>query len=70
MRRGIYTARIGCGKILNNYSTKGSGFRMNITEFAKIAGVSKSAVSRYFNDGYLSDDKRKQIEDAVEKTEF
>ena len=25
---------------------------MNITEFAKAAGVSKSAVSRYFNDGY------------------
>lgn len=43
---------------------------MNITEFAKIAGVSKSAVSRYFNDGYLSNDKRKQIEDAVEKNEF
>lgn len=40
---------------------------MNISEFAKIAGVSKSAVSRYFNDGYLSDDKRKQIEDAIKK---
>lgn len=43
---------------------------MNITEFAQIAGVSKSAVSRYFNDGYLSDSKRKQIEDAVEKTGY
>lgn len=43
---------------------------MNITEFAKIAGVSKSAVSRYFNDGYLSDDKRKQIEDAIENTGY
>lgn len=43
---------------------------MNITEFAKIAGVSKSAVSRYFNDGYLSEDKRKQIEDAIEKTGY
>lgn len=43
---------------------------MNITEFAKIAGVSKSAVSRYFNDGYLSDDKRKQIEAAIEKTGY
>ena len=43
---------------------------MNISEFAKIAGVSKSAVSRYFNDGYLSEDKRLQIEDALEKTGY
>lgn len=43
---------------------------MNISEFAAIAGVSKSAVSRYFNDGYLSDDKRKQIEEAIEKTGY
>ena len=28
---------------------------MNITEFAKAAGVSKAAVSRYFNGGYLSE---------------
>jgi len=32
---------------------------MNITEFAKAAGVSKSAVSRYFNDGYVSEEKRR-----------
>ena len=43
---------------------------MNISEFAKIAGVSKSAVSRYFNDGYLSEEKRKQIEDAIQKTGY
>ena len=41
---------------------------MNISEFASIAGVSKSAVSRYFNDGYVSEDKRKLIEAAVKKT--
>ena len=34
---------------------------MNITEFAKAAGVSKSAVSRYFNDGYVSEEKRRLI---------
>ncbi len=55
---------------MNNYRAKGNDFYMNITEFAKIAGVSKSAVSRYFNDGYLSEDKRKQIEDAIEKTGY
>ena len=43
---------------------------MNISEFAKIAGVSRSAVSRYFNDGYLSEDKKKQIEEAIEKTGY
>jgi len=40
---------------------------MNITEFAKAAGVSKSAVSRYFNDGYVSEEKRRLIEAAIEK---
>jgi len=43
---------------------------MNITEFAEYAGVSKSAVSRYFNDGYLSDDKREKIEKAIEETGY
>ena len=40
---------------------------MNISEFSKIAGVSKSAVSRYFNDGYLSEEKRKRLIDGWHK---
>ncbi len=43
---------------------------MNISEFAAYAGVSKSAVSRYFNKGYLSEDKRAQIEKAIEETGY
>ena len=43
---------------------------MNITEFAQVAGVSKAAVSRYFNGGYLSTDKRARIEAAVEATGY
>lgn len=43
---------------------------MNISEFAKEAGVSVSAVSRYFNNGYLADDKRALIEAALEKTGY
>lgn len=43
---------------------------MNISEFAKEAGVSVSAVSRYFNNGYLADDKRALIESALEKTGY
>ena len=40
---------------------------MNITEFANIAGVSVSAVSRYFNNGYLADNKRDRIKAALDK---
>lgn len=43
---------------------------MNISEFAAAAGVSKSAVSRYFNDGYLSDEKRAVIEKALKETGY
>ena len=41
------------------------GDDLNISEFAKEAGVSVSAVSRYFNDGYLSEEKRAKIEAAL-----
>ena len=30
---------------------------MNIAEIAKMAGVSSAAVSRYFNNGYISEGK-------------
>ncbi len=43
---------------------------MNITEFARLAGVSKASVSRYFNGGYLSDEKRAQIEAAIARTGY
>lgn len=43
---------------------------MNISQFAKEAGVSVSAVSRYFNNGYLADDKRARIEEALERTGY
>lgn len=43
---------------------------MTITEIAKMAGVSVSAVSRYLNDGYISDEKRRKIKEVVEKTGY
>lgn len=46
------------------------GMGMNITEFAALAGVSKTAVSRYFNNGYLSAEKRAAIEEAVRRTGY
>ena len=43
---------------------------MNIAEIAKMAGVSRAAVSRYFNDGYISEEKRETIRKVVEKTGY
>jgi LacI family sucrose operon transcriptional repressor len=43
---------------------------MNITEIAKLAGVSKAAVSRYFNNGYLSGEKRAAVERVVTETGY
>lgn len=42
----------------------------NIFDVAKEAGVSPSAVSRYLNNGYLSDAKREAIEDAIGKLNY
>lgn len=43
---------------------------MNIAEIAKLAGVSKAAVSRYFNNGYISEEKREAIRKVVEETGY
>lgn len=43
---------------------------MNIAEIAKRAGVSRAAVSRYFNNGYLSEEKKQAIREVVEETGY
>ncbi|RGY96445.1 LacI family DNA-binding transcriptional regulator [Clostridium sp. AM58-1XD] len=43
---------------------------MTIKEIAKLAGVSNAAVSRYLNNGYVSEEKRKAIREVIEKTGF
>lgn len=43
---------------------------MTISEIAKLAGVSSAAVSRYFNDGYVSGEKREAIRKVVEATGY
>ena len=43
---------------------------MNIAEIARRAGVSSAAVSRYFNNGYVSEEKREAIRSVVEETGY
>ncbi len=43
---------------------------MNIAEIAKLAGVSSAAVSRYFNNGYISAEKKEAIRKVVEQTGY
>ena len=41
-----------------------------IKEVARLAGVSSAAVSRYFNGGSLSEEKKEKIRKVVEETEY
>lgn len=43
---------------------------MTIKDIAKIAGVSKSTVSRYLNNGYVSEENKKKISAAITKTGY
>lgn len=43
---------------------------MTINEIAAMAGVSRATVSRYLNDGYVSEEKREQIRRVIEKTGY
>lgn len=43
---------------------------MNISDVAKLAGVSPSAVSRYLNNGYLSEEKKETIRKVIQETGY
>lgn len=43
---------------------------MNINEIARLAGVSRATVSRYLNDGYVSEEKKQAIRTVIEKTGY
>ena len=43
---------------------------MDITTVAKLAGVSRATVSRYINDGYVSDEKRRAIARVIKETGY
>lgn len=44
--------------------------KVTIQDIATMVGVSKSSVSRYLNNGYVSEEKAKRIKVAIEKTSF
>lgn len=43
---------------------------MNINEIAKLAGVSRATVSRYINNGYVSEEKKAVIRKVIEETGY
>lgn len=43
---------------------------MNINEIAELAGVSRATVSRYLNNGYVSNEKREKISKVIEETGY
>lgn len=43
---------------------------MNISEIAKLAGVSRATVSRYLNNGYISEEKKEKIRVVIEQTGY
>ena len=65
-----------CNTILNeigmqNHPGVDKGFaHMTIADIARLAGVSNAAVSRYFNNGYISEEKREAIRKVIEETGY
>ena len=43
---------------------------MTINEIAKLAGVSRATVSRYLNQGYVSEEKKEAIRKVIEETGY
>lgn len=43
---------------------------MNISDIAEMAGVSRATVSRFFNQGYLSEEKRVKIQKVIDETGY
>lgn len=52
---------------LNSYTTRGAGkMSVSVEDVAKLAQVSKSTVSRFLNNGYVSEEKKIRIKQAIE----
>ena len=44
--------------------------KMTMADIAKVAGVSKTTVSRYFNGGYVKEETRQKIEKIVKEYDY
>ena len=51
-------------------SKSGGGELVTIAEIAKLADVSRAAVSRYLNNGYISEEKKERIRKVIEQTGY
>lgn len=52
------------------YIKRRSVRKININEIAKLAGVSRATVSRYLNEGYVSEEKRQIIAKVIAETGY
>ncbi len=43
---------------------------MNINKIAELAGVSRTTISRYLNNGYVSEKNRKKIQKIIDETGY
>ena len=55
---------------MQRMQAKEEKFDMTIKEIAQLAQVSSAAVSRYLNGGYVSEEKKERIREAIEKTGY
>lgn len=53
-------------KVVNTMSNKA----ITMNDIARIAGVSKSTVSRYFNDGYVKEETKQKIKEVIDKYNY
>lgn len=56
--------------IINKEKVIKEGECVTIAEIAKLAGVSSASVSRYLNNGYISEEKKQKIKEVIEKTGY
>ena len=43
---------------------------MNITKIAQLCGVSKTTVSRFLNNGYVSKENKEKIQKVIDETGY
>ncbi|MGL4646479.1 MAG: LacI family DNA-binding transcriptional regulator, partial [Cetobacterium sp.] len=44
--------------------------KLTIKEIAELSGVGKSTISRFFNDGYVSESVREKIEKVINENNY